>query len=33
MTGVHQSLEPVLIEEYSDQFELIVVEIKVAEKR
>ena len=32
MTGVHQSLEPVLIEEYSDQFELIVVEIKVAGK-
>ena len=32
MTGVHESLEPVLIEEYSDQFELLVVEIKVAGK-
>ena len=27
--GVHKSLKPVLIEEYSEEFELIVVEIKV----
>ena len=32
MTGIHESLEPVLIEEYSDKFELLVVEIKVAGK-
>ena len=32
MTGIHESLEPVLIEEYSEKFELIVVEIKVAGK-
>ena len=30
MTGIHESLEPVLIEEYSEKFELIVVEIKVS---
>ena len=29
---VHKSLEPVLIDEYSDDFELIVVEIVVANK-
>ena len=29
MLGVHISLQPVLISEYSDTFELIVVEIKV----
>ena len=32
MTGIHKSLEPVLIEEYSDKFELIVVEIKIQGK-
>ena len=32
MTGIHESLEPVLIEEYSDKFELIVVEIKIQGK-
>ena len=32
MTGIHESLEPVLIEEHSDIFELIKVEIKVAGK-
>ena len=32
MTGVHESLQPVFIEEYSEKFELIVVEIKEAEK-
>ena len=30
--GIHSSLEPVLIEEYSDSFELIVAEIKVLGK-
>ena len=28
MLGIHKSLEPVLIEEYSDTFELLVAEIK-----
>ena len=32
MTGVHESLEPVMIQEYSDNFELLVVEIKVKGK-
>ena len=32
ITGVHESLNPVLIEEYSEKFELLVVEIKVAGK-
>ena len=32
MVGVHKSLQPILIEEYSDDFELIVVEIKVEGK-
>ena len=32
MLGIHESLEPVLIEEYSDNFEIIVAEIKVAGK-
>ena len=32
MLGIHKSLEPVLIEEYSDNFELIVTEIKIANK-
>ena len=32
MLGVHVSLQPVLITEYSDIFELIVVEIKVTDK-
>ena len=30
MLGIHQSLEPVLIEEYDETFELIVAEFKVA---
>ena len=30
--GAHKSLEPVLIEEYSEEFELIVVEIKMGGK-
>ena len=29
MIGIHKSLQPVLIEEYSEDFELIVVEMKV----
>ena len=29
MLGIHQSLEPVLIEEYDETFELIVAEFKV----
>ena len=32
LVGIHKSLEPVLIEEYSDSFELIVVEVKLNEK-
>ena len=32
MLGIHKSLEPVLIEEYSDHCELIVAEIKVTNK-
>ena len=32
MIGVHKSLEPMLIEEYSESFELIVVEVKVGRK-
>ena len=32
MLGIHESLEPVLVEEYSDNFEIIVAEIKVANK-
>ena len=32
MLGIHKSLEPVLIEEYSDTFEMIVADIKVANK-
>ena len=30
--AVHKSLKPMLIEEYSDKFELLVVEIKLADK-
>ena len=30
--GVHKALKPVLIEEYSDNFELLVVEINVANR-
>ena len=33
MLGVHVSLQPVLIEEYSDMFELLVVEIAMVDKR
>ena len=32
MLGIHKTLEPVLIEEYSDNFELIVTKIKVGNK-
>ena len=32
MIGINENLKPVLIEEYSDTFELIVVEIKVEDK-
>ena len=32
MLGIHKFLEPLLIEEYSDDFELIVAKIKVANK-
>ena len=32
MIGVHMGLQPVLISEYSDTFELLVVEIKVANR-
>ena len=32
MLGIHESLEPVLIEEYSENFEIIVAEVKVAGK-
>ena len=30
LLGVHVGLEPVLISEYSDTFELLVVEVKIA---
>ena len=30
MLGIHVSLKPVFISEYSDTFELIVVEVKMA---
>ena len=30
MIGIHKSLEPVLIEEYSEKFELIVTEVKIS---
>ena len=32
MIGAHKSLEPVLIEEYSEDFELLVIEIKMGNK-
>ena len=32
MIGAHKSLEPILIQEYSDEFELLIVEIKVGGK-
>ena len=32
MLGIHVGLKPVLIQEYNDTFELIVVEVKVADK-
>ena len=32
MIGVHENLKPVLIEEYSETFELLVVEIRVEDK-
>ena len=32
LIGVHKALNPVLIEEYHDDFELIVVEVKIANK-
>ena len=30
--GVHKSLDPILIEEYSEEFELIVFEVKLGNK-
>ena len=30
--GIHNSLKPILIEEYSEEFEIIVAEIKVSNK-
>ena len=30
MLGIHMGLKPVLVAEYSEQFELLVVEIQVA---
>ena len=32
MIGIHKAMKPVLIEEYSNEFELLVVEIKIANK-
>ena len=32
MLGIHVGLNPVLIQEYNDTFELIVVEVKVADR-
>ena len=32
LIGAHKSLDPILIEEYSDNFELLVVEVKIANK-
>ena len=32
LIGVHKSLDSILIEEYSDKFELLVVEVKLGEK-
>ena len=33
MVGVHMDLEPVLVKEYSDQFELLVIEIKIGDSK
>ena len=32
LIGAHKSLDPILIEEYSDEFELFVVEVKLGGK-
>ena len=32
LIGVHKSLDPILISEYSDEFELLVVEVKLGNK-
>ena len=32
LIGIHKSLQPVLIEEYEEKFELMVMEIKIANK-
>ena len=32
LIGVHKSLDPILIEEYSEEFELLVVEVKLGNK-
>ena len=32
MIGIHQSLQPVLIEEHEEKFELIVIEIEITNK-
>ena len=30
--GIHESMEPILIEDYSDEFELLVVEVKISNR-
>ena len=32
LIGAHKSLDPILIEEYSEDFEFLVVEVKIANK-
>ena len=32
MIGVHKSLDPILIEEYAEDFEFLVVEVRIANK-
>ena len=32
VVGVHKSLDPILVEEHSDEFELLVVEVKLGDK-
>ena len=32
LIGVHKRLDPILIKEYSDEFELIIVEVKLGER-
>ena len=33
MIGAHKALKPILVEEYSEDFELLVVEIQIATER